>query len=130
MLQYVFRFFTASDFAHAQMEGEGACSFDVVSALMQALFGEMGRSEKWEKKWRVKASRCLTKVLSLCPKMLEHAVGMTKKEDPPSLLVAAVSSCVVRAGADCSYRTELVEHYGKCVLEAKQQIMDCSLDSW
>ena len=77
-------------FAVAPAEGEDCCSLDVVSPMMQAIYGEMGRCEKWEKKRRTKASRCLASILAISgqdakglftgeSKMMADAVAFIKK---------------------------------------------------
>jgi hypothetical protein len=130
MMQYINRYAWESDLANASAEGEASCSFDVVSALLQAMYGEMGRSEKWEKKWRAKAMRILSRILTISSKVLEHAIEVMKKGNPPSILVAAIGSCAVKAGPDGPHRSILVEQYVKCILENKQVATDCALDAW
>ncbi|CAE8638573.1 unnamed protein product, partial [Polarella glacialis] len=111
-------------------EGEGALKADLVTGLLEALVGEMGRSIRWKPRWQLKAFVALRKVLSSLPKVMEHAVAILKKsEDPPALLVAAVAA-EGTAKAESAYRAPLVELYVKIVLEGKQALPEYSLEAW
>jgi len=129
MLQCILRWSQACQLSRAPTEGEGACSFDVVASLLQALYGEMGRCERWNARVFVQVARTLERILCIAPQVLEHAITRMKKDDPPALLTISVARTCSRQ-IDSPVRASLLEVYPKLVLEAKQPISDCGLEAW
>eukprot|EP00930_Biecheleria_cincta_P034269 TRINITY_DN23698_c0_g1_i1.p1 TRINITY_DN23698_c0_g1~~TRINITY_DN23698_c0_g1_i1.p1 ORF type:complete len:2738 (+),score=614.06 TRINITY_DN23698_c0_g1_i1:451-8214(+) len=109
---------------------KGALKAELVTGLLDSLYGEMGRSIRWKPRWQLKSSRALRKVLKACPKAMEHSIAFLKKtEEPPALLVAAVGmEC--SASPESKERTELVELYVKHFLEAKKPLEGWGLEAW
>jgi hypothetical protein len=133
LLQYVLRWAFAADLAGVlAAEGDGALKVDVVTALIEALYGEMGRCHRWPPRWQLKCSRALSRVLRAYPQLAEHGVAWLRKADEaPGLLVAALGALVI-ASPDfaSSQKGALVETYVKQVLEVKKELPAYTLESW
>lgn len=130
MLQFLLRWTQAANVATA-LTADGLFKADVITGLVEALAGEMGRSNRWKPRWQQKAVDALRKILKHVPKAMDQAVAILKKsDDPPTLLVAAVTAEAASI-AEMPLRTTLIELYSKHVLEAKQPIAsDFGLEAW
>ncbi|CAE7661943.1 ILA [Symbiodinium sp. CCMP2592] len=125
LLQYLLRWLQSSN-ALKSLSKEGAFKPEVITSLLEALASEMGKCLRWQQKWQLKATRALRKVLATTREVaMPWALAYLKKsEDPPALLVAAVTTS---EGVD---RAALVELYTKHVLEAKKPLAEFSLAAW
>ncbi|CAK0824372.1 unnamed protein product [Prorocentrum cordatum] len=133
MLQWVTRWIQVSGFGKV-LEGLGEDAFDrkVVTSFAEALYGELGASDRWRPRWSLKASRSLCRLLHLCPLFAEHAAGWVAKkpEEAPAVLVAALGAESVAYPESFTGRGALVEAYAKGVLESKGAASDGNLAAW
>ncbi|CAJ1403962.1 unnamed protein product [Effrenium voratum] len=125
LLQYLLRWLQSSDAAKS-ITKEGAFKAEVVTSLLDTLTGEMSRCIRWRPRWQLKATRALRKVLiAISEVALPWATAFLRKsEEPPALLVAAVTTT---PGVD---RAVMLELYTKHVLEAKKPLTDFALEAW
>lgn len=111
-------------------EGEGAVKPELLTGLMEALYLEMNRCERWSSRWQVKAAQSLGQLFKALPSLPEHAATWAgKREDVPALLAAGLSA-EVAPQAGSPMRSSLVDLYSKQVLEAKQPLSDYALECW
>ncbi|CAE7449785.1 kdelr2 [Symbiodinium natans] len=125
LLQYLLRWLQSSN-ALKSISKEGAFKPEVITSLLETLAAEMGKCLRWQQRWQLKATRALRKVLAATREVaIPWALAFLKKaEDPPALLVAAITTS---EGVD---RAALMELYTKHVLEAKKPLAEFSLAAW